>query len=119
MPQISQFYGIIITMYYNDHVPPHFHARYAEYNAEYAIADGAPLAGKLPRRAETLVLDWATTGTANSTGGFSRGFAWSAAKLMETLIAVGMLARLDFSARNTASVVLAEASVRPASSSMI
>jgi hypothetical protein len=41
MPQISQFYGIIITMYYNDHVPPHFHARYAEYKAEYAIADGA------------------------------------------------------------------------------
>jgi len=58
MPQISQFYGIIITMYYNDHVPPHFHARYAEYKAEYAIADGAPLAGRLPRRAETLVLDW-------------------------------------------------------------
>jgi hypothetical protein len=58
MPQISQFYGIIITMYYNDHVPPHFHARYAEYKAEYAIADGSLLAGSLPRRAETLVLDW-------------------------------------------------------------
>ncbi len=58
MPQISVFYGIIITMYYNDHVPPHFHARYAEYKAEYAIADGALLAGHLPRRAETLVLDW-------------------------------------------------------------
>jgi hypothetical protein len=58
MPQISQFYGIIITMYYNDHIPPHFHARYAEYKAEYAIADGSTLAGKLPRRAETLVLDW-------------------------------------------------------------
>ncbi len=58
MPQISQFYGIIITMYFNDHAPPHFHARYAEYKAEYAIGNGALLAGSLPRRAETLVLDW-------------------------------------------------------------
>lgn len=58
MPQISQFYGIIITMYYNDHVPPHFHARYAERKAEFAITDGRLLAGDLPKRAETLVLDW-------------------------------------------------------------
>ncbi|MFQ5754137.1 MAG: DUF4160 domain-containing protein, partial [bacterium] len=26
MPEISRFYGIIIKMYFNDHVPPHFHA---------------------------------------------------------------------------------------------
>lgn len=45
MPQISVFYGIIITMYYNDHAPPHFHARYAEYKAEFAITNGALLAG--------------------------------------------------------------------------
>ena len=30
MPEISRFYGIIITMYYDDHNPPHFHARYGE-----------------------------------------------------------------------------------------
>lgn len=58
MPQISIFYGVIITMYYNDHVPPHFHARYGEFRAEYAIGDGHLLAGYLPRRAETLVMDW-------------------------------------------------------------
>jgi len=27
MPEISRFFGIIITMNYNDHSPPHFHAR--------------------------------------------------------------------------------------------
>ena len=27
MPTIAQFYGIIIQMYFNDHNPPHFHAR--------------------------------------------------------------------------------------------
>jgi hypothetical protein len=30
MPIISTFYGIIIQMYWHDHSPPHFHARYAE-----------------------------------------------------------------------------------------
>ena len=28
MPEISLFYGIRITMYYEDHNPPHFHAEY-------------------------------------------------------------------------------------------
>jgi hypothetical protein len=27
MPRISEFFGIVIAMYYNDHVPPHFHAK--------------------------------------------------------------------------------------------
>ena len=31
MPRISAFYGIVITMYYRDHDPPHFHAAYGEY----------------------------------------------------------------------------------------
>jgi len=25
MPTISEFFGILILMYYNDHAPPHFH----------------------------------------------------------------------------------------------
>ena len=28
MPEISLFYGIRVTMYYDDHNPPHFHAEY-------------------------------------------------------------------------------------------
>lgn len=28
MPEISLFYGIRVTMYYRDHMPPHFHAEY-------------------------------------------------------------------------------------------
>ena len=59
MPRISQFYGIVITMYFSDHQPPHFHARYAEYKAEYSIAERDRLAGRLPARAEALVLEWA------------------------------------------------------------
>jgi hypothetical protein len=48
MPRISTFYGIVVTMYHSDHAPPHFHARYGEYEAQIAIDTGEPLAGYLP-----------------------------------------------------------------------
>jgi len=28
MPEISRFLGIVIAMYYKEHAPPHFHAKY-------------------------------------------------------------------------------------------
>lgn len=59
MPRISAFYGIVITMYSSDHAPPHFHARYGEYEAQILIATGEPLAGELPIRALRLVREWA------------------------------------------------------------
>jgi hypothetical protein len=59
MPRISEFFGIVIAMYYNDHVPPHFHVRYAEYEAEVAIQSLEVMNGSLPRRALALVLEWA------------------------------------------------------------
>jgi Domain of unknown function (DUF4160) len=37
MPRVSAFFGIVIYMYYNDHLPPHFHAEYAEHEAIYEI----------------------------------------------------------------------------------
>ncbi len=40
VPKICVFYGIDITMYYDDHPPPHFHAKYGEYQAQVAIATG-------------------------------------------------------------------------------
>ncbi len=51
VPRISAFYGIIIAMYFDDHPPPHFHARYGEYEAQVAIATGEVINGDLPRRA--------------------------------------------------------------------
>jgi hypothetical protein len=59
MPRISEFFGIVIAMYYNDHVPPHFHAMYAEHGAQVAIESLELLHGSLPRRALALVLEWA------------------------------------------------------------
>jgi Domain of unknown function (DUF4160) len=45
-------------MYYDDHVPPHFHARYGEFEAQVLIASGNVLNGHLPRRALALVKEW-------------------------------------------------------------
>ncbi|WP_077132365.1 DUF4160 domain-containing protein [Spirosoma montaniterrae] len=59
MPEISRFYGIVITMYFSDHNPPHFHARYGDDKAEYDIQTLALLAGKLPKRTHFLVIEWA------------------------------------------------------------
>jgi hypothetical protein len=59
MPEISRFFGIVIRMYFNDHVPPHFHAHYGEYQAEIAIETLDILKGNLPNRVLGLALEWA------------------------------------------------------------
>ena len=59
MPRISAFYGIAIYMYYRDHAPPHFHAIYGEFEATVSIETGGLLEGRLPRRARSLVSEWA------------------------------------------------------------
>ena len=59
MPRISEFYGIVITMYYAEHGVPHFHALYAGEDASVAIATLEVLAGSLPDRALRLVREWA------------------------------------------------------------
>ena len=58
MPEVSRFYGIVITFNYDDHLPPHFHARYGDYRATLAL-EGAVLAGTLPPRGLALVRAWA------------------------------------------------------------
>ena len=60
MPRISEFYGIIIAMYDNDHAPPHFHARYGEEEATIALDTFAVLEGELRPRVRGLVLEWAS-----------------------------------------------------------
>lgn len=59
MPTISQFYGIVIRMYYDDHAPPHFHAYYGDRSAIVSIDGTQVLAGKLPKRVLALVAEWA------------------------------------------------------------
>lgn len=59
MPEISRFLGMIITMYFNDHPPPHFHVRYGDRKALVAIDPPTLLDGALPPRSLGLVTEWA------------------------------------------------------------
>ncbi len=57
MPELSRFYGIVIFMNYNDHEPPHFHARYQEQEITVEISTGM-VQGKMSKRALRMVLEW-------------------------------------------------------------
>ena len=60
MPIISNFYGIIIKMYFqqSEHNPPHIHAIYGEYSGSIDIKTGNVIEGDLPDRAVSLIQDW-------------------------------------------------------------
>jgi len=60
MPEVCRFYGIVITIYHNDHPPPHFHIRYAGQKAKMGIVDLHILEGSVPPRVRALVVEWAT-----------------------------------------------------------
>ena len=60
MPKISQFYGIKIAMWPNEHGVPHFHASYENNTASISIATLEVLGGGIKPRALLMVRDWAT-----------------------------------------------------------
>jgi hypothetical protein len=57
MPVITMFYGIIITMYWDDHLPPHFHASFGEYKDLFDL-DGNIIDGDFPTDKRKLVDAW-------------------------------------------------------------
>lgn len=59
MPTISQFFGIVIRMFFDDHAPPHFHVEYNEFKAVIRLEPLALTEGRLPPRALGLVMEWA------------------------------------------------------------
>jgi phosphomannomutase len=60
MPEICRFYGIIVAMFYDDHNPPHFHARYGDDKIVVEINSLTVLDGHFPPRALGLVIEWAS-----------------------------------------------------------
>jgi hypothetical protein len=60
MPEIARFYGIVIAIFWDDHNPPHFHARYGRHRAAIEIGSLRMLDGELPPRALGLVVEWAS-----------------------------------------------------------
>lgn len=58
MPVISMFFGIIIMMRFNEHLPPHFHAKYQDYEASFTF-DGELLEGRMPPKQRKVIAGWA------------------------------------------------------------
>jgi hypothetical protein len=61
MATLSEFYGILISMFYGDdkkHKTPHIHAEYQGKKAAFSIPDGKIIAGKLPPKKARMVQVW-------------------------------------------------------------
>jgi len=59
MPELSRFLGMVISIYFDDHNPPHFHVGYNEDEVLISINDLAILRGSLPPRVLGLAMEWA------------------------------------------------------------
>lgn len=61
MPTISMFYGILVSIFYEDndrHHLPHIHVRYQGMKASVSIEDGVVLAGQFPPKQMKMVQAW-------------------------------------------------------------
>jgi len=58
MPEIDRISGIRICVFSRDHLPPHFHAFFGEYEALISIREGSVIAGELPRKKLRRTLEY-------------------------------------------------------------
>lgn len=58
MPTISIFLGITISMFYEDHNPAHFHAKYQEFRGQFTL-DGDMINGDIPKKQQKFIAAWA------------------------------------------------------------
>jgi hypothetical protein len=59
MPVVAIINGIKIEFYFDEHPPPHFHARYAEFVAQIDIETLQVIKGSLPRPQMRTIQQWA------------------------------------------------------------
>lgn len=59
MPTVHTINSIKIDVYSREHLPPHFHAIYAEHEILIAIQTLDTYAGSFPSRQHKIVLEWA------------------------------------------------------------
>lgn len=57
MPIISKFFGIIVYLYWKDHAPPHFHAKYGDEEIIVDIKSGE-IRGNMSNRALKMIQEW-------------------------------------------------------------
>jgi len=59
IPTVHTIDSIKIDVYSREHLPPHFHALYAEHEILIVIKTLGTYAGSLPNRQHKTVLEWA------------------------------------------------------------
>ena len=59
MPTVKTIDNIKIDIYSREHPPPHFHAKFAEYDELIEIKTLETYAGNLPRVQRKKVINWA------------------------------------------------------------
>jgi hypothetical protein len=84
MPILSRFHGIVVFMNYNDHPPPHFHARHADHEVVVEIASGIVI-GTFPPSARRMILNWMIRHKAELLD------RWSRARAREPLLPIAPL----------------------------
>jgi hypothetical protein len=57
MPIISRFFGIIVFMFWREHQPPHFHAKYGDDEVIVEIQTGK-VTGNISPRVLNMVQEW-------------------------------------------------------------
>ncbi len=59
MPTISMFRGIKVYINWNDHMPPHFHAKYGSSEVIVSIKEIEVIEGTMPNKQLKMLLGWA------------------------------------------------------------
>ena len=59
MPTISMFRGIKISINWNEHQPPHFHAKYGSNEVIISINEVELLDGYMPSKQLKMIMGWA------------------------------------------------------------
>lgn len=57
MPEICRFYGIIISLFWRDHNPPHIHFSYGNYECTISVIERV-VEGKSPAKVISKVNEW-------------------------------------------------------------
>lgn len=75
MPIISTFFGIVIRMFYEDHLPPHFHAEHQGQQGKFGF-DGIMTVGNIrSKTALRLIREWANLHQAELEANWARATA--------------------------------------------
>ena len=75
MPEVSRFYGIVVHIFYSDHAPPHFHAKYVGKEILVSIQNMTVLEGRFPPRALGMVMEMGGDSPGRTVGRLESGAA--------------------------------------------